>query len=286
MLKQFDPKAPSTGYKEKLMRHRTRQFAMVAICVGGVLASNGSSSAQKAQPPAPSAAQDIKSSAPTPKTKEIATTPLTADDCPPATKYENAADNSVRYCLFAEQKSLKRCETSYFNYIKRDANTAVSFSFRLEDSNWDFHDIFTSIFQIHSKPDPGEAWRCPIAMLAVQDHTLVMWDRYDLSPISTTSNGTCADEGNSIHGQDVFSGIPVQAGRWYDFALHADLTLKPSGTFTATLDNETIGSVSGPNTYNDQHEPFAKIGIYKPSPWQNAKRLCVDYRNVRVNGGN
>jgi hypothetical protein len=190
----------------------------------------------------------------------------------------------VRYCLFAEQKSLKRCETSYFNYIKRDVNTAINFSFRLEDTNWDFHDIFTSIFQIHSKPDPGEAWRCPIAMLAVQGHSLVMWDRYDLSPVSVTNNGTCADEGNSIHGRDVFSGIPVQAGRWYDFALHADLTLKPSGTFTATLDDQTVGNINGPNTYNDQHEPFAKIGIYKPSPWQNAKRLCVDYRKVLING--
>jgi len=210
--------------------------------------------------------------------------PFSADECPPATKYEGA-DGSIRYCLYAEQKAAKRCETSYFNSISRGIRTDVSFDFRLEEENWDFHDIWTSILQIHSKPDPGEQWRCPIAMLAVEGHSLEMWNRYDLSPISVTANGTCAEEGNSIRGREVFANWPVRAGEWYHFDLQANLSLESSGTFTVKLNNKIVGSLTGPNTYNDQHQPFLKIGIYKPSPWRAARRLCVDYRNVSIKSG-
>ena len=131
-------------------------------------------------------------------------------------KYEGGgADGSTRYCVYAEQKSLKRCETSYFEYVKRDTNSHISFDFPHPKDGLGFPRMWTSIFQIHSKPDPGEQWRCPIAMLQVQGHTLSMWDRYDLSPISTTTNGTCADSGNSIQSRDVFSNERMEPGRWY-----------------------------------------------------------------------
>jgi hypothetical protein len=211
--------------------------------------------------------------------------PFSADECPPATKYaDQGADGSTRYCVFAEQKQLKRCETSYFNYLKRDSNFVVSFDFRLDPANWDFHNVFTSIFQIHSKPDPGEQWRCPIAMLAVQGHSLEMWDRDDQASIS---KGVCTgDNGSSINTRQVFADVPVSAGEWNHFELRANLSLGPSGAFVAKLNNKTLGSLSGPDTYNDQSRPYVKIGIYKPSTWENAKRLCVDYRNVSIKSGN
>jgi hypothetical protein len=212
-------------------------------------------------------------------------TPFTADECPPATKYVGGADESTRYCILSEQRALKRCETSYFNYLKRDEASHISFEFRLPNDAWDFHDMWTSIFQIHSKPDPGEQWRCPIAMLAVRGHSLEMWDRDDLSPISVTTNGTCADAGNSIQSHDVFTNIHIEANRWYHFDLKAILSLKETGSFTVRLDDKVVGSLAGPNTFNDQHRPFAKIGIYKPSPWLDAKRLCADYRNFSIESG-
>ena len=213
-------------------------------------------------------------------------TPSIGDECPTEAKYEGGgADGSTRYCISVEQKSLKRCETSYFEYLKRDTNTHISFDFQLPKDAWDFHDVWTSIFQIHSKPDPGEQWRCPIAMLQVQGHTLSMWDRYDLSPISTTINGTCADAGNSIQGREVFRNEHMEPGRWYHLDLQAVLSLSETGSFTVRLDDKVVGSFSGPNTFNDQHQPFVKIGIYKPSPWRAAKRLCVDYRNFSIKAG-
>ena len=69
------------------------------------------------------------------------------------------------------------------------------------------------------------------------------------------------------------------------FELQATLSLSATGTFTVKLNDKLVGSFSGPNTFNDQHQPFLKIGIYKPSPWQGAKRLCIDYRNVSIKAG-
>src|SRR5882672_7714107 len=68
--------------------------------------------------------------------------PAIGDDCPPSTKYEGAgADGSTRYCLSVEQATLKRCETSYYNYVQRGIDTTISFDFRL-DTSWDFHDMW------------------------------------------------------------------------------------------------------------------------------------------------
>jgi hypothetical protein len=122
-------------------------------------------------------------------------------------------------------------------------------------------------------------------MVAVRGHSLEMWDRDDPNRISVTTNGTCADDGNSIHSHEIFAGVPISAGQWYHFELQANLSLGAAGTLSVALDKKTIGSLTGPNTYNDQSRPFVKIGIYKPSPWENAKRLCVDYRDVIVRGG-
>lgn len=212
--------------------------------------------------------------------------PQIADDCPPATKFEHGgADGSTRYCVFVEQRTLKRCETSYFNYVKRDQDTTVDFDFRIDPQQWDFHDVWTSIFQVHSKPDAGEIWRCPISALEVQGRTLRMFDRYDLSPVSTTANGTCADPGNSIKDRTVFENAPFKIGEWNHFTLHMRLSLGADGFYAPALNGTELGRLTGPNTYNDQHMPFLKIGIYKPSPWANAKKLCVDYRNFSIKTG-
>lgn len=212
--------------------------------------------------------------------------PEITEECPAARKFVGGgADGSTRYCLkVVEQKAAKRCETAYTNYIKRNVETTISFDFRLDDS-WDFHDVWTSIFQVHSHPDPDEQWRCPVTALEVQGHTLRMFNRNDPTPISTLINGTCADEGNSIRSRAVFAGVPIRAGQWNHFELKANFSLDKSGSFAVKLNNAKIGSLTGPNTYNDQHMPFVKIGIYKPSPWDNAKNLCVDYRNISIVSG-
>jgi Polysaccharide lyase len=208
--------------------------------------------------------------------------PKIGDECPAGTRYPgDGAEGSDRYCLYVEQKAFKRCETSYFNYLKRDSDTTIRFDFRL-DTLWDFHDDWTSIFQVHSAPDPGEQWRCPVSSLVVVGHRLTMWDRYDLTPISTTVNGTCADNGNSIHGRDVFADVPVEAGKWNSVELRARFSLDQTGSFAVRLNDKEVGSFSGPNTFNDQRQPFVKFGIYKPSTWRDAKKLCVDYRNISI----
>jgi hypothetical protein len=208
--------------------------------------------------------------------------PSVGDDCPPATKFaEGGADGSTRYCLAYEQRASKRCETAYYDFIKRDVDTTIGFDFRL-DTSWDFHDVWTSIFQVHSRPNPGGQWRCPISALEVLGHSLRMFDRYDVNATPVLVNGTCADVGNSIRSRTVFDGVPVQAGQWNRFELQTKLGLDESAYFIAKLNGKEIGKVNGPDTYNDEHRPFLKIGIYKPSPWAQAKNLCVDYRNVSI----
>ena len=270
------------------------------LVVGGLLLTTGDCSAQKVVQgvPAKPGASDQGQAKPLPRPEKIVVprvekpvvprvdktqmaAPAESDDCAAATKYpDGGADGSTRYCLAIEQSSLKRCETAYYNFIKRDVDTTIGFDFRL-DTSWDFHNIWTSIFQLHSHPDPGEQWRCPISALEVQGHTLRMFNRYDQTPISITQNGTCADEGNSIRGRTVFEGVPVQAGQWNHFELNTKLSLDDkSAYFITKLNGKVIGRVAGANTFNDQHQPFLKLGIYKPSPWAQAKKLCVDYRNV------
>ncbi len=267
------------------MRGRFSGFAALAICIGALLSAADGCRAQDTRQGLPTTSGSAEREKTTVRPKK-GQAPFVTDECPTNTKYVGGgADGSTRYCIFAEQKSLKRCETSYFEYIERDSNVAVSFDFRLDDATWDFHDVWTSIFQIHSPPDPGEQWRCPVAMLAVEGHSLEMWDRYDATPISVTKNGTCADVGNSIHSREVFTNVPIRTEQWNHFELQANLSLGPSGTFTVKLNNKTIGSLTGPNTFNDQHQPYLKVGIYKPSPWAGAKRLCVDYRNVSIKSG-
>jgi hypothetical protein len=267
------------------------------LVVGAFLLTTGGCLAQKAEPadqgqakpplgsPAPQKQVIPRVEKPVgPKVdKSLMYPPSVADDCPPATKYpEGGADGSARYCLAVAQRAQKRCETAYYDFIKRDTDTTIGFDFRL-DTSWDFHDIWTSIFQVHSHPDEGEQWRCPISALEVLGHTLRMYNRYDMTPISVTKNGTCAEPGNSIHDRPVFEGVPVQAGQWNHFELNTKLSLdEKAAHFTTKLNGKVIGSVTGPNTYNDFHQPFLKIGIYKPSPWAQAKQLCVDYRNVSI----
>jgi hypothetical protein len=216
-----------------------------------------------------------------PFVRKLKAQPETFEECPAATKI----DGSTRYCLAVEQKATRRCETSYLNYVKCNVETTISFDFRL-DNSWGFHDVWISIFQVHSHPDKDEKWRCPVTALEVQGHTLRMF------PPQRSDANFNAGQWQLRRCRKFYSSprrIRQRAdpsGAVEPFRTESEFQLRQKRLDLAIkLNNTKVANLTGPNTYNDQRMPFVKIRIYKPSSWANAKKPCVDYRNISIVSG-
>lgn len=188
---------------------------------------------------------------------------------------------TLTFCMNREDASNRRCEMAIHDVLMRGRPTEVSFDFKLssaqlEDEHW------VAYFQIHSFPDEGEQWRCPISALEVDRGKLLMYNRWDLKAISDTTNFTCANPPNSISQRNLIPYKPLQANEWYNFKFEANLSLNADAYSRVSLNNEQVSFTRGVNTFNDQKQPYFKLGIYKPTSWTVEDRYCVDYRNINI----
>ncbi|CCN72550.1 heparin lyase I family protein [Vibrio nigripulchritudo] len=175
----------------------------------------------------------------------------------------------------------KRCEFAIQDVVKRDTPFKFSFDFKTND-NFAHYNRWHSYFQLHSKPDQGEAWRCPIMALESVNGTLRMYNRWDEDRISTTTNGTCGNTGNSIEYRKLFSDYYYEPNTWYTIELSGELSYDKDACLTVKINDEVMSDVCGPNTYNDVNKPYIKFGIYKPTGWEtDNEEIELNIKNVK-----
>ena len=184
----------------------------------------------------------------------------------------------------APPNSKKRCELVVNGALRREKGFKLSYLFKVKDNQYSetADPQWFAFMQFHSKPNKGEQWRCPILALESYNGTLRMFNRWDAQTVSTTVNGTCANEGNSIESRTMFRDISYQSDMWYKFEINGKLSFEEDtdACLTVLLDDAVIANECGPNTFNDWYHPYLKLGIYKPTSWSVQEDVRVEYKNV------
>jgi len=138
----------------------------------------------------------------------------------------------------------------------------------------DYHE---SIMQFQSFPDPGENWRSAVMFLGVVKDRLILAQWSDSNKISV--------QGSPKYSQTDFGQL--EKSKWLDFVIHARWAYDATGFIEIWKDNKLLLRKSGPNCYNDNLNPYFKIGIYK---WDfslsplTKRELYVD--EVRIGNAN
>ncbi|CCO46718.1 exported hypothetical protein [Vibrio nigripulchritudo SOn1] len=175
----------------------------------------------------------------------------------------------------------KRCEFAVQGVLKRDTPFSLSFDFKV-NSNFAHYKQWQSYFQIHNRPDKGERWRCPILALESVNGALRMFNRWDPNSMSVTKNHTCANKGNSIQSRTLFRNVPYESNTWHRVELSGELSHSKDACLTVKIDGNVVSDVCGPNTFNDEKEPYFKLGIYKPTSWETSdEEIVIQYKNIR-----
>lgn len=112
------------------------------------------------------------------------------------------------------------------------------------------------IAQWHEIPDfhLGENWRSPPIGFGIENgrHYLkVMWA------------AAAVNTNNSKDGERRVDLGLVTKGAWVDWAFHINLSYGPYGIIEIFKNKTKIYTLHGPNSFNDVHNPYFKIGIYK-----------------------
>jgi hypothetical protein len=174
----------------------------------------------------------------------------------------------------------KRCEFALMDVLKRDTPFSLSFEVKT-DNNFYYYNNYHMFFQIHGTPDSGEAWRCPILALESQAGTFRMYNRWDENRISKTESGTCASSENSINSRALFTDYSYESNTWYKFEINGVLSYQSDACLTIKINNELMSEQCGPNTFNDEKQPYLKFGIYKPTAWESDdEQINVQFRNI------
>lgn len=184
--------------------------------------------------------------------------------------------------LHYKNRASRRCEIANAKQIALEKPFNISFSFSTDNVDYMDND-WHSIFQIHSFPDldKNERWRCPILALEVKNGKLRMFNRWDASVVSLTSNGTCAGIGNSISSRAVFDEYMIRKKISYDVVVSGILTYEPHGSIDVFINGEHIAHLMGPNAFNDSKGPFFKLGIYKPTGWRSHQKIQYSYFHIK-----
>jgi hypothetical protein len=185
--------------------------------------------------------------------------------------------------LHYKDRTSRRCEIANATLIALGEPFSISFSFSTD--NVDYMDNeWHSIFQIHSFPDleKNELWRCPILALEVKNGKLRMFNRWDSSIVSLTSNGTCSGYGNSISSRLVFDEYVIQKKFRYDVVVSGVLTYETHGSLDLFVNGKHITHLQGPNAFNDLKGPFFKLGIYKPTGWNLNQKFHYSYYDIQA----
>lgn len=193
--------------------------------------------------------------------------------------WEHDEDTGVTTFTLTPEKNRKRCEFAIQGLLQRDVRFRLSFEFKVNEV-YDDPVNWHSYFQFHSFPDEGEQWRCPVSALESRGGTLRMFNRWDEQHISSTINGTCANDGNSIQARTLFSERTFNVGSWNEFTVEGVMSTNDEGHIRVSLNDELLSEVVGPNTFNDDREPYFKLGIYKPTRWAENDHIALSVRNV------
>ncbi|WP_104400839.1 heparin lyase I family protein [Vibrio penaeicida] len=190
-------------------------------------------------------------------------------------------DHDVTKLKMNKAPNRKRCEFAIQDVVKRDTPFKFSFDFKTND-NFAHYSQWHSYFQLHSVPDQGEAWRCPIMALESVNGTLRMFNRWDENQISVTKNGSCGGAGNSIEYRKLFSDYYYEADSWYNVEISGELSHNKDACLTVKINDEVLSDVCGPNTFNDIQKPYIKFGIYKPTSWEvDNEEIELSVKNIR-----
>ncbi|WP_165569599.1 heparin lyase I family protein [Corallincola luteus] len=173
----------------------------------------------------------------------------------------------------------KRCEVAVHDLLERDRPFSLSFKFKTAAENSSDH-YWHSYFQVHSFPDEGEQWRCPIMALEALQGELRMFNRSDKEAIAHLPNGTCAGEGNSISSRTLFENLPLTPEVWHEFRMSGVLSTSDSACLTVEIDGYVVSAECGANTFNDKSSPFLKFGIYNPTGWNGISTLSIEYKDI------
>lgn len=202
-------------------------------------------------------------------------------ECPQQSfSLEDKIEPVLNICLKKLDKQ-KRCEIAVHNLKRVPAAHNISYEISVKDPQprreWQ------SFMQIHSFPDKGEAWRCPVAALEAEDGTFRIYNRWDASALSLTTGHNCTEPGSSISGRSILQDVSVMPGAWQKVNMDVALSTEENGHFQAKIGPKDSGLINGPNTFNDKKDPFLKFGIYKPTSWEKGHvETCVQYRKVEI----
>ena len=112
------------------------------------------------------------------------------------------------------------------------------------------------IAQWHEIPDweLGESWRSPPISLGIENdrfYIQLLWAAATVNTNNTKDGEKKADLG------------PIDKNKWNDWVFHIKFSWRSDGIVEIWKNKQKIFSYHGPNSFNDKHLPYFKIGIYK-----------------------
>jgi hypothetical protein len=131
------------------------------------------------------------------------------------------------------------------------------FSHYLED--WVCDSYPEVVAQWHEIPDfdLGETWRSPPISLEIKDN------RYTVK-VLWASNAVNTNQ--TKDGEQFYDVGPVKSNVWVDWVFHIKFRYDSTGVLEVWRNKKKVLTRNGPNSYNDKHWPYFKLGIYK-WPW-------------------
>jgi hypothetical protein len=141
-----------------------------------------------------------------------------------------------------------------------------------------------NLAQWHEVPDwsKGEIWRSPPISFRIKDdhyYLIVLWSAKQVNNYG------------SKDGEKDFDLGPVDKGQWNDWVFHINFSYGSDGVIEVWKNKQQLVSYNGPNSYNDEHYPYFKVGIYKWgwNGWANYSpedKRVLFFDNVKIGNQN
>ena len=193
-------------------------------------------------------------------------------------KYVNK--DVLTICLNKKDRQ-RRCEIAVHGIDVHPAKHNIRFQLRV-GKDFKAGNEWQSLMQLHSFPDKGEAWRCPVMSMEAHKNSFRMFNRWDTAPLSQTTGYHCTGPDSSIQARTLFSDIGIKPGHWNKFNMDLVLSHTRHGKIKLVFDKNKT-STSSSNHFNDKRSPYLKFGIYKPTTWESGhESSCVQYRKVQI----
>lgn len=115
------------------------------------------------------------------------------------------------------------------------------------------------VAQWHEIPDfdLGETWRSPPISLEIRNNRYTVKVLWASKPVNT----------NKTKDGEMFYDVgPVESNVWVDWVFHIKFRYDSTGILEVWKNKEQVLTRNGPNSYNDEHWPYFKLGVYK-WPW-------------------